>query len=85
VKDEELVKLIERIHQELEELERISQRVNEGWKRARRANDDYYLDGVALNLHGIYSGCERIFTQIAQSLMTICRTGKTGTRVCWNK
>jgi hypothetical protein len=27
---------------------------------------DYYLDGVALNLHGIYSGCERIFTQIAQ-------------------
>jgi hypothetical protein len=39
VNDEELVKLIERIHQELEELECISQRVNEGWKRARRANE----------------------------------------------
>jgi len=39
---------------------------NEGWQRARRANDDYYLDSVALNLHGFYSGLERIFALIAE-------------------
>ena len=34
---------------------------------ARRgfSGDDYYLDGVALNLHGLYSGLERIFEVIA--------------------
>ena len=40
----------------------------EGWERARRSNDDYYLDGVALNLHGFYSGLERIFSLIAETL-----------------
>jgi hypothetical protein len=30
-----------------------------------RSMDDYYLDGVALNLHGFYSGLERIFELIA--------------------
>ena len=28
--------------------------MNEGWERARRSDDDYYLDRVALNLHGFY-------------------------------
>ena len=35
------------------------------WQRALRAADDYYLDGVALNLHGFYAGLERIFELIA--------------------
>jgi hypothetical protein len=64
--DEELIKLVERIRQELDELQRVMGRINEGWERARRSNDDYYLDSVALNLHGFYSGFERIFTQIAE-------------------
>jgi hypothetical protein len=68
VNDEEVTQLIRRIRLELDELERVLGRVNEGWERARRANDDYYLDGVALNLHGIYSGFERIFTQIAETI-----------------
>lgn len=41
-------------------------RLNDGWERARRSNDDLYIDAVALNLHGFYSGAERIFTHIAE-------------------
>ena len=66
--DEELTGLVKRIRQELEELERILDRAKEGWERSLRSNDDYYLDGVALNLHGFYSGFERIFTHIAETI-----------------
>ncbi len=38
------------------------------WERAKKNNDDYYLDGVALNLHGFYSGLELIFEKIASSI-----------------
>jgi len=62
MKDEELGGLANRIRQELDELERVVNRIREGWDRARRSNDDFYLDAVALNLHGFYSGLERIFT-----------------------
>ena len=68
MKDEEITGLVRRIHQELAELERVLGRIQEGWERSRRANDDYYLDGVALNLHGFYSGYERIFTHIAETI-----------------
>ena len=66
MRDEELAKLAERIRQELGEISRVVTRTSEGWERARRSNDDYYLDSVALNLHGYYSGFERLFTQIAE-------------------
>jgi len=68
MKDEKPIELIKRIHQELEEIYRVLTRANDGWERARRSNDDYYLDGVALNLHGYYSGFERIFTHIAETV-----------------
>jgi hypothetical protein len=68
MKDEELTGLVKRIHLELEEVQRVSVRIKEGWERSRRSNDDYYLDGVALNLHGFYSGFERIFTHIAETV-----------------
>ena len=60
-----LVQLASRIRDEIDELERILARMSEGWQRAQRTNDEYYLDGVALNLHGFYTGLERIFEQIA--------------------
>jgi hypothetical protein len=66
MRDEELAKLAERIHQELGEISRVVTRISEGWERARRSNDDFYLDSVALNLQGFYSGLERLFTQIAE-------------------
>jgi ribonuclease HepT-like protein len=68
MKDAELSGLVGRIRQELDELQRILKRINEGWERSRRSEDDYYIDGVALNLHGLYSGFERIFTQIAENV-----------------
>ena len=63
--NERLSHLAMRIRDELSELDRVSQRVAEGWNRALRNADDYYLDGVALNLHGGYGGLERIFELIA--------------------
>lgn len=68
MKDTDLKGLSSRIRQELKELERVLARTKEGWERARRSNDDFYLDSVALNLHGFYSGLERIFTLIAETL-----------------
>jgi hypothetical protein len=68
MKDEELAGLVRRIHQELGELQRVLGRIKEGWERSHRSSDDYYLDGVALNLHGFYSGFERIFTHIAETI-----------------
>lgn len=66
---EEIIKeLIERIHLELKEISRVLARMNEGWKRARHSHDDYYLDGVALNLHGFYMGIERILAHIAETI-----------------
>ena len=68
MKDEDLRELTARIRQEMEGIQRVLERMKEGWERARRSNDDYYLDGVALNLHGFYSGVERIFAQIAETI-----------------
>ena len=45
-----------RIRTEIVELARVLHRVEEGWQRAQRGADDDYLDSVALNLHGFYSG-----------------------------
>ena len=68
MRDEELAKLAERIRQELGEITALWTRINEGWERSRRSNDDFYLDSVALNLQGFYSGFERLFTQIAETV-----------------
>jgi hypothetical protein len=66
--DEEFSFLIRRIRQEWAEIERILARIHSGWDRAQRSNDEYYIDGVALNLHSLYSGFERIFTQVAENV-----------------
>jgi len=57
--------LIVRIRNEMIEIDRTLKRSEEGLKRALNNGDDYYLDGAALNLHGFYSGLERIFELIA--------------------
>ena len=65
---ERLARLAARIRDELTELDRVAERVAEGWGRALRNGDDYYLDSVALNLHGFYGGLERIFELIAATI-----------------
>lgn len=54
-----------RIREEVAAVERVLDRIDEGWQRAARMADDYYLDSVALNLHGFYTGLERIFERVA--------------------
>ena len=68
MKEKDLSGLAHRIRQELVEVEHVLERIREGWQRARRSNDDYYLDSVALNLHGFYSGLERLFALIAETI-----------------
>lgn len=63
-----LAHLVVRIRSELDELRDVIKRAEEGWSRAELTSDDYYLDGVALNLHGFYSGLERIFELISTSV-----------------
>lgn len=41
------------------------QRAMVGLEKAQKESDDLYLDGIALNLHGFYSGIERLFERIA--------------------
>ena len=62
---EQALALAARIRDEWDELERVLLRVEEGWRRAQREADDYYLDGVALNLHSLYGGLERLWELIA--------------------
>jgi hypothetical protein len=57
--------LAERIMNEIKELSFLVERINTGWEKFRKNQDNYYLDSVALNLHSFYSGIERIFERIA--------------------
>jgi hypothetical protein len=53
---------------ELQELSILVQRAEQGWAKAKESQDDFFIDGVALNLHGFYSGLERIFERIASAV-----------------
>lgn len=54
-----------RILSELDELTAIVARVRQAWSKAEESQDEFFLDSVALNLHGFYSGLERVFERIA--------------------
>jgi hypothetical protein len=43
--------------------------------KATKTGDDGYWDGVALNLHGYYTGVERIFEDIARTMEANLPTG----------
>ena len=43
--------------------------------KARKSGDDGYWDGVALNLHGFYTGIEHIFEDIARTLESSLPSG----------
>jgi hypothetical protein len=63
--NEELLSLAKRISGELGELDRVIERIYEGWRRAQQFSDDFYLDSVALNLQSFYGGMEGIFELVA--------------------
>ena len=59
--------LAERLRAELQQLERIVTRAETALLRARQqpADQDYFLASAALDLHGFYSGIERLLEVIA--------------------
>jgi uncharacterized protein YutE (UPF0331/DUF86 family) len=61
----DLLDLASRMRENLAELDQVVERVEEGWRRAQQSSDDFYLDSVALNLHGFYAGLERVFELVA--------------------
>lgn len=56
-----------RIRQGLIEIGAVAARVERIWKAEHHA-DDWYIDAVALNLHGFYAGVERLLEVIAESV-----------------
>lgn len=60
--------LAARIRASLEEVEQVVQRAAAVGEKAVTTGDTGYWDGVALNLHGFYTGIERIFEDVARTL-----------------
>jgi hypothetical protein len=60
--------LADRILGTISDLDGIVERITRAWAQAQRASDDQdvYLDSAALNLHGFYSGLERLFEVVAR-------------------
>lgn len=58
-----------RMQQALLDIERVVERAEAMLQTARATSDnDYYYDGIALNLHSFYAGVEAIFEDIARTL-----------------
>ncbi len=62
--------LVTRFNGEISDLDLLVQRINRAWKFAQTspAEQDMFLDSVALGLHGFYSGLESLFVQVARHL-----------------
>jgi hypothetical protein len=53
--------LVDRIRGEVPDLDRVVQRALRAWTQTQMTSEEQlYLDSVALNLHGFYSGLERL-------------------------
>ena len=62
--------LIDRIRGELADLDLVAARAIQNWSLSQpgQAEHDVYIDSVALNLHGFYTGLERLFELIARQV-----------------
>lgn len=60
--------LVARIRGEVSDLERVVERALQAWDHTQEPSEaqQAYLDSVALNLHALYSGIERLFELIAR-------------------
>ena len=58
------------MREQLEELGQLVDRIDAYTKKALQSGDQAYWDAVALNLHGFYSGVERIFEDVARTIDT---------------
>jgi hypothetical protein len=69
--------LAARIRQELIELQTVAARAVRLWNTTQLRADDAHVDAVALNLHGFYSGLERIFELVAERVDRSHPTGES--------
>jgi hypothetical protein len=62
--------LIERLRGEIHELDNVVERALRGWPKAQNPSpeQEFFLDSVALNLHGFYAGVERLFELIGRRI-----------------
>lgn len=67
--------LASRIRVSLQDVNRSVDRSLELANKAQNTGDDGYWDGVALNLHGFYTGIEHIFKDIARTIETSLPSG----------
>jgi hypothetical protein len=60
--------LIERLRGEVSDLDQVVERASQAWLLVQKSSEEQYVyvDSVALNLHGFYSGLERLFELIAR-------------------
>lgn len=57
-----------RIRRELQDLQQLVDRTIAIWQAGLSSGNDYYIDAVALNLHGFYVEVERLLELIADSV-----------------
>lgn len=70
--------LARRLAGELDEIQRVSRHIQEDWLKFLRTADDGYLKAAAFDLHGFYTGIERIFRLIAEILDGRLPSGEDG-------
>lgn len=63
-----ILTFIAKIEGELTELDQLKDRIQTVWEKYKTNADEFYLDSVALNLHGLYSGLEKIFLEVAKEI-----------------
>ena len=80
-----LKKIADRIRSEIMEIDLLIGRAERAWQHGLNSEDEYYLDSVALNLHGFYSGIERIFEIIATNIDANKPVGENWHRVILNQ
>jgi hypothetical protein len=77
---EKALKQAKQIRDELAQIERIVSNVHSDWDGFLQKSDDVYLKGVAYDLHGFYTGIERILESIADTIDDHLPTGEN-----WHK
>jgi len=65
---EEAFKVIERILDELRQIDTIVSHAQRDWNEFIRYGEEAYLKAVAYDLHGFYTGLERIFKSVANTI-----------------
>jgi hypothetical protein len=76
-----ITELAIRIRSETDTLDEIADRAAVSWQKSISTPDEpAYLDSVALNLHGLYSGIERLFELIARHV-----DGKAPDGATWHR